>query len=605
MFNSQYAPMHLTLFNESIAAENEVRRHVFGDIQKQVASMSQEHSEPRSPLSTQVKAQFNNIFTKFNNEIDKVIQAFRQNVNIKDSGDVPLYYNQLAYLINGLNPSIISSNSIDINGLVSKMDDLVVKLRYLLKIGFDTFTDYDVLVDMVDNILEHNFKPVSIKVDEDVILKVVIKSKSFQDALNSFNDIFDIVKKDEFLDDRTDAELDKLNAIIEEIKTNVLSVETESRDQKAVESLKNRYISKIDDITRKTQKLGQYCKNAELQKKKFFEKATLYLDTKIPILKNSIEQLIERFKEQRVNYLMNTKYEGISIQNTFDGDLLNIVEINNQLYQIVNTKIDYNEDIYKQMYYRIDELTKQFDTINTKYEKFFNKTLQAYGLKNTEIRNNFYSEIMQGLTLSDDVVAEEIPPPVENLIPIQEKIKEGQDIQRQAEPSVEVEEALFNPADALVVKTSKKGTPAKAKEQSAFETPEQTASREEASRKFLEASKAREESKAKKTTPKKTVSSEEEKLKQKEEAVIQKKEKQEEVKQKEKEQKAKEAQEKAVAQQEEQLGGEGKPKRRIGKGRKKSKKPVMKFSSMFSNYLDDTDDKLIPNLPKKIVPYGL
>ena len=463
MFNSQYAPMHLTLFNESIAAENEVRRHVFGDIQKQVASMSQEHSEPRSALSTQVKAQFNNIFTKFNNEIDKVIQAFRQNVNIKDSGDVPLYYNQLAYLINGLNPSIISSNSIDINGLVSKMDDLVVKLRYLLKIGFDTFTDYDVLVDMVDNILEHNFKPVSIKVDEDVILKVVIKSKSFQEALDNFNDIFKIVKKDKFLDDNIDAELDKLNAIIEEIKTNVLSVETESRDQKAVESLKNRYISKIDDTISKAQKLGKLCKDAELEFIKYKDIALLYSDEKIPKLKDSLDNLIERFKQQNVIELMNTKYPNIDIQTTFDGDLLKIVDIDNQFTQIFNAEIGYNKDIFKQMYNTIDDLTKQIDTINTKYQKLFNKKLRTNGLNNTEIRNNFYSEIMSGLTLSDDVVADDIPPPVENLIPIQEKIKEGQDIQRQAEPSVAVEEALFNPADALVVKTPSKKTPIKLK----------------------------------------------------------------------------------------------------------------------------------------------
>jgi hypothetical protein len=571
MFNSQYAPMHLTLFNESIAAENEVRKHVFNDIQKQVASMSQEHSEPRSALSSQVKGQFNSIYTKFNNEIDKVIQAFRQNVNIKDSGDVPLYYNQLAFLINGLNPSIISSNSIDINGLVSKMDDLVVKLRYLLKIGFETFTDYDVLKDMVDNILEHDFKPVSIKVDEDVILKVVIKSKSFQDALNSFNDIFDIVKKDEFLDYRNDEELDKLNAEIEAMKTDVLSIESESRDQKAVESLKNRYISKIDDITRKTQKIGQYCKNAELQKNKFFEKATLYLNTKIPRLKDSIDELIERFKQQDVITLMDTKYKDVDIQTTFNGDLLNIVEINNQLFQIVNVERKYDEDIFKQMYNTIDVLSQQFDTINTKYEKFFNKTLRANGLNNKETRNNFYSEIIEGITLSDDVVADDIPPPIQNLIPTPAKTKEGQDIQRPAQPSVAVEEALLNPADALVLKTpSKKPIKLIGKE----------------------------------TTPKKPVLSEEEKLKEKEEAVIQSKAKQAEVKQKEKEQKAKEEQSQAVAQQEQQLG-EGKPKRRIGKGHKKSKKPVMKHSSMFMNYLDDTDDKLLPNLPRKIVPYGL
>ena len=570
MFNSQYAPMHLTLFNESIAAENEVRKHVFNDIQKQVASMSQEHSEPRSALSSQVKGQFNSIYTKFNNEIDKVIQAFRQNINIKNSGDVPLYYNQLAFLINGLNPSIISSNSIDINGLVSKMDDLVVKLRYLLKIGFETFTDYDVLKDMVDNILEHDFKPVSIKVDEDVILKVVIKSKSFQDALNSFNDIFDIVKKDKFVDENLNIELDKLNAEIEAMKTDVLSIESESRDQKAVESLKNRYISKIDDITRKTQKIGQYCKNAELEFVKYKEKSLSYVDEKIPRLKESIDNLIERFKQQDVINLMNTKYEGIDIQTTFSDDFLKINDIDNQFTQIFNTETGYNKDIFKQMYNTIDVLSQQFDTINTKYEKFFNKKLLSNGLRNPETRNNFYSEIIEGITLSDDVVADDIPPPIQNLIPTPEKTKEGQDIQRPAQPSVAVEEALLNPADALVLKTPSKKTPIKLK----------------------------------KSTSKKPVLSEEEKLKEKEEAVIQSKAKQAEVKQKRKE-------EGAVAQQEEAVNleklfsGEGKPKRRIGKGHKKSKKPVMKHSSMFMNYLDDTDDKLLPNLPRKIVPYGL
>jgi hypothetical protein len=223
------------------------------------------------------------------------------------------------------------------------------------------------------------------------------------------------------------------------------------------------------------------------------------------------------------------------------------------------------------MYNTIDVLSQQFDTINTKYEKFFNKTLRANGLNNKETRNNFYSEIIEGITLSDDVVADDIPPPIQNLIPTPAKTKEGQDIQRPAQPSVAVEEALLNPADALVLKTpSKKPIKLIGKE----------------------------------TTPKKPVLSEEEKLKEKEEAVIQSKAKQAEVKQKEKEQKAKEEQSQAVAQQEQQLG-EGKPKRRIGKGHKKSKKPVMKHSSMFMNYLDDTDDKLLPNLPRKIVPYGL
>ena len=64
MFMSQYAPMHLTLFNESIEAENEVRRHVFNDVQKQVASMMQEHSEPRNPLTEQTKNQFTQLYNK-------------------------------------------------------------------------------------------------------------------------------------------------------------------------------------------------------------------------------------------------------------------------------------------------------------------------------------------------------------------------------------------------------------------------------------------------------------------------------------------------------------------------------------------------------------
>ena len=583
---SQYAPMHLTLFNESIEAENEVRRHVFNDVQKQVASMMQEHSEPRNPLTNETKNSFTQLYNNLTSEIDKQIQKFYTNQPFQDLGDIPLIYNRIAILIDSLTPSLIGNAMVDINSMITKMDGLVNKLRLLVKMAKGSLTDemVEVLKDILNNIISRKFDEVNVKVDYTTYEAQIVKSKTFQDSLKQLNELINDARNNDKYHNITEANIQQIDIIAE--KANAIREKAQPflvnpNDVEIISSkTMAKYASEIDKLSSQLVVIINSYKTKDFVRKTLLNDATLFLQDTVRPTHNFIQLLDNYLLSDDTQLKLNKDIYRSIIYPYFDNDNDSCDNVDSTLKGMIG-EIAQNPDINLNEYVpELETLKKDF------YEKIFKtydeiqKGSYSFG---TKTNKTFYKEIINPLlrSLNFKPIAETIEPEIVDIAPVANNELEPRQ-QEPVQPSVAVEEALFNPADALEVKTPSKKTitirkkeTTPAKEQSALETP------------------------------KKTVLSEEEKLKQKEEAVIQKKEKQEEVKQKEKEQEAKEAQAQAVAQQEQQFG-EGKPKRRIGKGkgRKKTNKPVMKQTSAFMRYLD-TDDKLIPNLPKKIVPYGL
>ena len=53
----------------------------------------------------------------------------------KDTGNVPLFYNQLVSFLNGLNTNIVSNTNVDVANMMRKVDDLEPELVKLNEIA--------------------------------------------------------------------------------------------------------------------------------------------------------------------------------------------------------------------------------------------------------------------------------------------------------------------------------------------------------------------------------------------------------------------------------------------------------------------------------------
>ena len=606
MFMSQYAPMHLTLFNESIEAENEVRRHVFNDVQKQVASMMQEHSEPRNPLTNETKNSFTQLFNNLTSEIDKQIQKFYTNQPFQDLGDIPLIYNRIAILIDSLTPSLIGNAMVDTNSMITKMDGLVNKLRLLVKMAKGSLTDemVEVLKDILNNIISRKFDEVDVKVDYTTYEAQIVKSKTFQDSLKQLNELINDARNNDKYSNITEANIQQIDIIAE--KANVIREKAQPflvnpNDVEIISSkTMAKYASEIDKLSSQLVVIINSYKTKDFVRKTLLNDATLFLQDTVRPTQDFIQHLNNYLLSDDTQLKLNKDIYKSIIYPDLTTDNNSCVFLDASLKEMIN-EIARNPDINLNDYATELETTKK-----TFYEKVFKtyKEIQkgSYSF-GTKTNKTFYKEIINPLLRSLNLtpIAETIEPEIVDIAPVANNELEPRQ-QEPVQPSIAVEEALLNPADALVLKTPskktitikrKEKTPTKAKEQSALETPEQKAKRERAEARQKKRDENKEGNKL----------SESETIAKRKEIVNEILRKQEEVRQKRKE-KGAEAQQEEVVNLENLFSGEGKPKRRIGKGRKKTNKPVMKQTSAFMRYLD-TDDKLLPNLPKKIVPYGL
>jgi len=178
--------------NEAYDEDMKYRREALDRNLEQVKIFATEYSEPISELDASMKLTFTRLFTVFSNEIDKSIQQYFQEALVKDTGNLTLFYNQLASFVNGITTQKLSQTNISATNLIRKIDSVVPKLTQLYTIAKEqNYTDKNAVKEILENIKSHNFDQVALVFDKgayDVVLK---KNNSFKDSVYNANLLFD------------------------------------------------------------------------------------------------------------------------------------------------------------------------------------------------------------------------------------------------------------------------------------------------------------------------------------------------------------------------------------------------------------------------------
>lgn len=350
--------------NEAYDEDNKAKREALKRTLEQVKMFGVERSVPRTDLDYTMKLTFTRLFTVFSHEIDRNIQQFHQEALVKDTDKLPLFYNQLASFIDGLNTQAISQTNISVGNMIRKIDDLEPKLRQLYDISVrQNYTDKNVVQEILQNIRAHTYRPVSMKFNADNHELVLARAENFQQAVSNADMLLTKVQGLFYLDTLDRQKIIKIGVEFQDIKeTFILQHQNRNFSQNVAKGKVEAIVVDLRRLERKN-----YERNTSA-----FDDARTILETKLRIgqttaLISEVKTAMgEDAKQQGDGYKFAKQFQ------MADSDLSNLENQSFELTAVEDelTRKDklYSVDFYHTMNEKIQAGKKLVDAIYNKWD---------------------------------------------------------------------------------------------------------------------------------------------------------------------------------------------------------------------------------------------
>jgi len=348
--------------NEAYDEDMKAKRDALKRTLEQVKMFGVENSVPRTDLDYSMKLTFTRLFTVFSHEIDRNIQQFHQEALVKDTGNLSLFYNQLASFIDGLNTQVISQTNISVGNMIRKVDDLEPKLMQLYAIAQrQNYTDRDVVRDILKNIRDHTYKQVSMKFDAKDHELVLERAENFQQSVSNADLLLDKVQGLFYLDGVDRLKLVKISSEFHDIKeTFVLQHQTPNFSSAVAKGKVDAIIFELKRLERKN-----YERHTSAR-----EDMQMIIDTKIKIGQTTALISAVKVALGEDAQIKGEEFKFASKSEKANEDLLNLGNQLIELTQVEQERKDklFSIQLYQETSLKIEGAERLVDRIHNKWD---------------------------------------------------------------------------------------------------------------------------------------------------------------------------------------------------------------------------------------------